>query len=165
MTRATVYTPAIADAICESIANGNSLAKTCEAPEMPGLRTVFTWLRDEAHREFKAAFESAKEERAHALAEQCLDIADETVGMVETQHGKHMDAGQVQNKRVRVETRKWFAAKLLPHVYADKHIGELSGPKGGAIPVSVTPQVPDYDALIAAFKAKYGDIQIGPVSP
>lgn len=155
MSHPALFTQELADRICEEIAAGSSIAKVCEAEDMVTARTIFKWLRDKEKAEFKVALELAKEERAHLLAEDTLRIADLEVGDVSTEHGSHKDAAEVQDKRLRVETRKWFAAKLLPRVYADKSTTAITGEGGG--PVQVVMAVPpDYAAKIAEFDKKFG---------
>ena len=70
----------------------------------------------------------AKEQQAHVHAEDALDIADERSGDVlkVTEDGEtRWDYENINRSKLRVDTRKWFAAKLLPKVYGDKtlHVG------------------------------------------
>jgi hypothetical protein len=45
------------------------------------------------------------------------------------------DSTAVARNRLRVDARKWVAAKLLPKKYGDKVQQEVSGPDGGPIEV------------------------------
>lgn len=65
-------------------------------------------------------------ERAAHLSQEALDIAD---GVAE-------GCGDVQRDRLRVDTRKWFAARLDPKRWGDKVQAELSGPGGSPIQVT-----------------------------
>lgn len=58
----------------------------------------------------------ARQERAHHIAEEAIEIADRT--------GKGAD---VNRDRLRVDTRKWFAARLDPLRWGDKQQLEHSG--------------------------------------
>jgi hypothetical protein len=87
---------------------------------MPSATTVFNWLRTNPG--FLEQYARAKEESADALADEMLDIADNT-------------DEEAQSRRVRVDTRKWIASKLKPKKYGDKIDATLSGPEGGPIQV------------------------------
>lgn len=88
---------------------------------MPGRATVLRWLRD--HEEFRAQYEMARMEQADVLADEIIEIADQSPG--HTEHGT--DSGAVQHQRLRVDARKWVASKLKPKVYGDKQAIEHSG--------------------------------------
>ena len=77
---------------------------------MPTRVTVWNWLY--RHPEFFNAYARARENRADLLFEECLDISDRA------QHLDNMAA--VQAARLRVDTRKWAAAKLNPKNYGDR---------------------------------------------
>jgi hypothetical protein len=50
-----------------------------------------------------------------------LSIADDPTGDYREEDGKKIpDYENVQRARLRVDTRKWMAGKLLPKVYGDK---------------------------------------------
>ncbi len=116
--RPTDYTVEIGDVICEGISNRQSLVKICKPDDMPAVRTVYYWLR--AHKEFLQNYELAKEDQAHNLVEDALDIADD----------EDIDP---QHKRIMVDTRKWIASKYNTKKYGDKNQMELTGANGGAI--------------------------------
>jgi len=104
MGRPTKYSKALAGLVCEQIALGYSLRTVCKSDEMPGIATVFTWLRENI--DFQEQYMRACEERTEAMSEDILDIAD--------------DAEDVQKARLQVETRKWLMAKMKPKKYGDK---------------------------------------------
>lgn len=115
----TTYTPELADTICGLLAEGISVRTICKMDGMPAASTVFLWLR--SYPEFVAQYGRAKEESAEALAEEMLDIAD--------------DRGEdPQSRRVRIDTRKWLAAKLKPKKYGEKL--ELGGKVDGDMKLS-----------------------------
>lgn len=103
--RPSDYTSELADRICEQLSLGKSLRTICAAEEMPSIQTIFNWMR--RHPEFLEQYTRAKEESADALTDEMVDIADDK-------------AGDPQRDRLRVETRKWIAAKLKPKRYGDK---------------------------------------------
>ena len=61
----------------------------------------------------------------HALADQCLEIADTPA----------TTAVEVSDKRVRIDTRMRLMAKWLPGVYGDKLTAAHTGPDGGPMRV------------------------------
>ena len=70
--------------------------------------------------------------QADALFDEALEIADEASGDWTTdKNGKlALDHEHVQRSRLRVDTRKWTAAKLAPKRYGDEiqRTGEGGGP-------------------------------------
>lgn len=109
MGRPTDYTSELANAICESIADGQSLRSICQADDMPNKSTVFRWLAE--RQDFRDQYARAREAQADAIVEEILEIAD-NAGLSE--------AFEVQQARLRVDARKWLASKLKPRVYGDK---------------------------------------------
>jgi hypothetical protein len=51
--RPSAYTPAVASAICETLAAGMSLRKLCAQTTMPSMTTVMRWLADETKQAFR----------------------------------------------------------------------------------------------------------------
>lgn len=135
MGRPTDYCDETVDAICERLANGESLRSICKSDDMPSLATVFRWLR--VHPEFSDQYARAREEQAEALADEIVEIADEACTTVRAdKHGTKpddeegntevvFDSAAVARNRLRVDARKWVASKLKPKKYGDKM--ELSG--------------------------------------
>ncbi len=115
--RPTLYTQELADKICEQLALGNSMRTVCKGDDMPCLSTVFKWIRE--NKEFMQQYARAKEESADALAEEILDISDESIGVIKKGAAKKSSA-LAQAQRLRVDTRKWIASKLKPKKYGDK---------------------------------------------
>ena len=105
---------------------------------MPAPSAVFLWIHK--HAEFKEQYEKAKEESADAHAEDMLDIADDgTNDWMERRNaegeviGWQLNGEHVQRSRLRVDTRKWIAAKLKPKKYGDNTRTEHTGEGGGPI--------------------------------
>lgn len=67
--------------------------------------------------ELAERYARAKRLQAELLAAELIEIADEEPG---TTDNGGTDSGRVADKRLRVDTRKWILAKLLPKVYGDK---------------------------------------------
>lgn len=112
MGRQSTYTPELAAAICERLSQGETLLSICRDEAMPGLTTVKRWLL--ANDEFRTLYARAREEQADTLAEQALDVADNSTG-------------DWARDRLRVDTRKWFASKMRPRVYGERQTVEHEG--------------------------------------
>jgi len=121
--RPSRYTPELAAVICERLAGGESLRSICADEAMPGMSTVMGWLFDDKHEGFPEQYARAREAQAELRADEITDIADGV---------EHGASEAVQAARLRVDARKWIAAKLLPKRYGDKvqHTGDGGGPIG-----------------------------------
>ena len=130
--RPTRYTSKVAADICTRLAEGESLRAICRDDAMPGLRTIMRWLFDGEHEEFWQQYARAREAQAEVRADEIIEIADDAAGDFTTdKDGKEIVSHEnVQRSRLRVDARKWVAAKLLPKRYGDKlqHTGEGGGP-------------------------------------
>ena len=118
MARPSLYTQQLADEICERIAAGESLRKICIDKHMPSAVTAHAWL-NRADSAFLKQYVRARDCQADLYAEQIITIADGVA-----------DNEQTQRDRLRVDARKWVAARLAPKKYGDRVLTELSGPEG-----------------------------------
>ncbi len=102
------YTPELGDFICNIIATTSmGLPNICESYDfLPWPSTVRKWRLEYA--DFSAKYARAKLAQADILAEECLEIADSST------------AENYNADRLRIDTRKWLASKLLPKQYGDK---------------------------------------------
>ena len=125
--RPSTYSTDIADAICERLADGESLRAICSDDAMPCKAAVFRWLSERP--EFADQYARAREEQAEALADELVAIADGP--------GGEDSAVLTARDRLRVDARKWVASKLKPKKYGDKIQSEISGPNGGPIPTTI----------------------------
>ena len=118
--RPTDYNEVIADLICERVATHTcGLNKLCAMyDDMPVKSTVNLWRYK--HAEFSAFYAQAKLFQADLLAEECLDIADDASGdsRIDLETGEEVcNTEFIARSRLRIDTRKWLAAKLLPKQY------------------------------------------------
>jgi len=104
-------------------AEGEPLTRITRDETMPARSTVYEWI--ETDPEFALAFRIARMRGVHALADQCLEIADTPA----------TTAVEVSDKRVRIDTRMRLMAKWLPGVYGDKLTAAHTGPDGGPMRV------------------------------
>lgn len=107
--RPTIYSDKIASEICARMTAGESLRKICASDHLPALSTIMRWYVDGDHSEFQEQYARARRAQAEMYAEQVIEIADSVA-----------EGADVQRDRLRVDTRKWVACKLLPKVYGDK---------------------------------------------
>ncbi len=130
--RPSLYTEALATKICRRLAEGESLRAICADKAMPAISTVMGWLFDGNHDEFLEQYARAREAQAEVRADEIVDIADDdTNDFTADKDGKRVaDHEHIQRSRLRVDARKWIAAKLLPKRYGDKmqHTGDGGGP-------------------------------------
>lgn len=119
MGRPSEYTPEVALEICALIIEGKSLRAICSAENMPGVRTVYSWLQ--ANESFQQQYARAKEDQADTLADEILDIADDGGhDKIVTEDGTLIDHDHITRSRLRVDTRKWIASKLKPKKYGER---------------------------------------------
>ena len=90
-----------------------------EGHGLPTYTTIMQWLSEDS--EISERYARAKEAQADFMADELMEIADSDVEMVVDQNGiARRDSVDVNHKRLRVDTRKWVAAKLKPKKYGDK---------------------------------------------
>lgn len=138
--RPSSYSDATASIICIRIAEGESLRSICADEDMPSKTTVLNWLADKGHSQFLAQYARAREAQADALVEECLEIADEASndwmerkGPDGQSLGWQLNGEHVQRSKLRVDTRKWWAARLAPKKYGERQ--QVTGADGGPIQV------------------------------
>lgn len=123
MGRPEIWSQELADRVCEKIAQGYSMRTVCADETLPGMTTIFKWLRENP--DFAKQYARATEERTEAMAEDILDIADDgSNDLMTIQKGDmtyEIENKEVTNRsRLRVDTRKWLMAKMKPKKYGDK---------------------------------------------
>jgi hypothetical protein len=121
----TAYSEATASIIISLISQGKSLRSICALPDMPAANTIYDWMDLQSY--FAKRYARAREDRADAIFEETLDIADDGRNdWMEkndpTNPGWLANHEHIQRSRLRVDTRKWFIAKLHPAKYGD-HVG------------------------------------------
>lgn len=111
---------------------GDSLTKICDDPRMPGRRTVVRWLADPRLAQFREMYYYARRVQAELLVDEIFEIADDTSKDWKPKYNKKgelvdwvPDNEAIQRSRVRIDTRKWYAAKLVPRIYGDNSQVEL----------------------------------------
>lgn len=119
MGRPSKYSSKLADEICVRLVSGESLRKICSGKTMPGMTSIFKWLRETP--EFAKQYAYAREAQAEALADEIISISDDRSNdTIDGEYGEVPNAAAIQRDRLRVDSRKWYASKLLPRKYGDK---------------------------------------------
>lgn len=123
--RPTVYTQELANDICDKIAsNSLGLRKLCaENPDWPNRDTIFTWLKSNG--DFFDQYARAKRCQIETFIDEILEIADDASNDVDenSQGEPTCNTEFIARSRLRIDTRKWLASKLVPKVYGNK-VGE-----------------------------------------
>lgn len=132
--RTSTFTQEVADAICAELAEGKSLNEACKAEGMPAESTVRAWALDDVEG-FSAKYTRARAIGYERLADEILSISDTTQPGVKTKVNEKgevetTEGDMIEHRRLRVDSRKWMLAKMLPKVYGDKvtHQGDEDKP-------------------------------------
>ena len=114
------YTDELADHICTQLALGRPLAHILRDDGMPSITTIYKWIDERP--EFARMYARAREDQADTLADEILSISDDSTGDAEIDENgrRRMDAEFVARSRLRIDARKWVAAKLRPRRYGDR---------------------------------------------
>ena len=129
----TEFSQEVFDAICERIADGESLRSICRSEGMPTKTSVFRWIgADDALRD---QYARAREAQADSLFDDILEIADDAKNdwmerQGEDAIGYQINGEHVQRTRLRIDARKWMAGKLRPKIYGEKQVIEGAGDNG-----------------------------------
>ena len=122
--RPSSYTEQMANLICIRLAEGESLNKICKDEGMPDKATVFRWLASDAS--FCDKYARARELQAETQFDELIDIVDQPpeLSYVTDKNGElvevKFDSSYVQWMKLRVDTRKWTAARMAPKKYGEQ---------------------------------------------
>lgn len=149
MGRPTDYTEELADKICVLIATSAKSMKTIGRELGVHPATIHRWLNENAT--FRDKYARAKEDQADFLAEEILDIADDSSNdtKVVNKNGEVIEVENtewVNRSKLRVDARKWVASKLKPKKYGDKIGVDHSGKIDGVIFKGIDLNVPKDDS-------------------
>jgi len=119
--RPTILNDRLIDELCQRLSQGVSMRSVCRDDDMPCMATIWRWLRENDN--FAKRYTAAKQESADAMIEDILAISDQDD-----------DEESTNRSRLRVDTRKWIAAKLRPEKYSEKL--DLT-PSGGTVKITI----------------------------
>ena len=104
------------DTICDIIISGKSLRTALSKVKLSS-QTFFVWIREDEI--MSKQYAQATVERAELMFEDMLDIADKAPKLTNTKFGTTVDTGDIQHKRVKIDTRKWALSKMNPKKYGN----------------------------------------------
>lgn len=110
----STYNPETALAICERIAEGETLSAICKPGSgLPSRQTFHRWVVQ--FPELSRAYSAARELSAHSLEEEALD----TARVLKTQKGR-LGAAGIRALDVAMNQLRWSAARRNPRVYSER---------------------------------------------
>ncbi len=118
----STYSEELVIKILNGLANGKSLVKLCKELIID-YSTVCDWLH--RHPSFAERYTRARELQADYLAEEIIEISDD-------------EKISSDSRRIRVDTRKWYAGKVRPKKYGDKQTLEHTGDKDKPVEIVVS---------------------------
>lgn len=132
--RPSIYTEELGKRICDAVATSSlGLDDLCELnSDFPIPNTIYEWRI--SNKKFGEMYARAKQNQVEVLVDEIIKIADDTSR--DTIIKKNSDGEDyevcnsewINRSRLRVDTRKWLAAKLAPRIYGDqKRVEELEG--------------------------------------
>jgi hypothetical protein len=133
--RPSTYNPDIARQMCEQLSEGIPLREICRQEGFPMWRTVYLWMAKDP--DLNTAIARARDVGYDAMAEECLDIADnaandwmERLDAEGVPVGWQVNGDSIQRSKLRIETRLKLLAKFNPKRYGDKivHAGDDVNP-------------------------------------
>lgn len=119
-SEAVSFTPEVTAKLCQYLST-MTITAACKKPGMPNKFTFSRWINKEGKQfdTFREAVKLAQIERAQHLADEAVAIAD---SLPDTATNPMVNAA-----RLRVDTRKWYAARTDPRRWGDRveHTGEV----------------------------------------
>lgn len=125
------------DTILARLERGVSLRTACAEDGFPHASTVCKRMREDP--EFAEKYRRARLIAYEVMADELVDVADDGANDYRTlENGKvAFDKENVLRSRLRVDTRKWVLAKMLPKIYGDRVALEASGPDGKPLAIGI----------------------------
>jgi hypothetical protein len=119
-----VYTEELAQEILVRLSDGESLSEICRDPKMPTHHAIHKWVHSNKEG-FAARYTLAREFQAFLYADQVIDIADDCrndwMRRTDPENpGWEANKEHINRTRLRLDTRKWIAARILSRIYGDK---------------------------------------------
>lgn len=120
--RPTLYTQELAEKICKAVSSSDkSLRKICEEnDDFPTGAMVWHWMV--GNPEFSDMYRKAKIAQADFMIDQISEISDnEEKDLLVNKDGVLVpNTAKIARDRLKVDTRKWIATKLIPRIYGEK---------------------------------------------
>lgn len=160
MGRPPMYTEAIAEEICQRLAEGEPLRVICRDAHMPSWRAVYYWMRERP--DFAERVAEARRMGYDAIAEEALEIADTPVmGEEIEEDGKKVKRRRTEmlgHRKLQVWTRLQLLARWYPTKYGERTAMEVTGAAGGPVQIDDSDRAVKLAGLLAlAAKRKDAD--------
>lgn len=110
------YTVELGKEVITRLSNGQSLHSICKLDHMPHIATIYDWIAKEPS--FGEHYGRAREQAAHTLFDQMLDIADDSTR--DLLEDGSANSAAIARARLQIETRARVAGKLAPKVYGER---------------------------------------------
>ena len=120
----------ISESVFASMRMGISLGKACVIAEVPK-QTFLDWVSK--NETLSGYYEKARMAMMDHWSEEIIDIAEEDATYVDQNGVQKIDGANVQQKRLRIDSRKWLLSKLKPNQYGERVVQEHVGAGGGPI--------------------------------
>ena len=145
--RPTKLTDNLRKKILNKISDGYSVRKLCADRKYPTRDMFYKWIREDAS--FAEDYEKATQYRADFLADEILEIADDDLGDfdvrdLDDETIAKIDQIRLARAKVKIDARKWIAAKMSPKKYGNNVKVESDNKHDHA--GSVTIEITDYSA-------------------
>lgn len=122
----TTYSDELAEEICAAIRTSSSGIRKLrkENPHWPNVQTIFEWRV--RYPSFGESYARAKVDQIDVLVDEIIEISDDDSRdtIIKTDNKGHeyeaCNNEWLQRSRLRVDTRKWLAAKLKPKTYGEQ---------------------------------------------
>jgi hypothetical protein len=130
---------------CERMCNGEAPTQICKDPTMPSYPTLMRWYTsdDPQYDAFKVMYEESQKIMWFYHADQLIQISDDSSNDYMDRYNKFTDENErvldpenVQRSRLRVDTRKFLLAKMLPKIFGEKMDISVGGRDGKPITVA-----------------------------
>ena len=122
----TKYTQELAKRICDLISTHPHGLPTLIRmfPELPDRQTIYNWLQ--VHREFFDSYMRAKEQQAHLLADEVLEVANDVPTYEDKDGHDRIDNGMLGRAKLQMDALRWSAGVLAPKFYKESKNNENS---------------------------------------
>ena len=115
------YSDELAEEICAAIEHSHlGLKALCkEHKHWPPARTIRRWLTEPEHTLFQHQYARAKNAQTENLVEQIIEIAhdDSRDVLSDSDGGLHGNNAAINRDKLKIDSIKWIAAKLIPRKY------------------------------------------------
>lgn len=120
------WTRELEEEICDAIAtDSKGIRNLCKLnPHWPDRSTIFRHLAKS--KSFGDLYARSKRAQVELMVDEMVEVADDNSSDVtfDKKKGSVIDHEHINRARLRIDTRKWIACKLIPRVYGDRQIIE-----------------------------------------